>query len=265
MPPILKLTRDILKRSGVVSTFLSSDIFNAMGNQQSTLWTKQEEKAAGNVGQGGQGGRGGQGGHGGKYRRSSLLWAVFSNREEEIDLLLAEKSVDVNAKDHKNNTALHHACLLPDGKGLSMLTKLLDAPGILVNVKNCDGRTPIMVAIARGWTEGVKPLAAVDQVDLGSAEHFARYDSSTVKQPDIVQVLVEANQRRREKRERLVREQRREVSKVLLVGLYKDEGSPLNKLRTPRNVVQDVMPIIWRMLECKKCKNCLVTFPPLLH
>ena len=71
---------------------------------------------------------------------------MFSNREEEIDLLLAEKSVDVNAKDHKNNTALHHACLLPDGKGLSMLTKLLDAPGILVNVKNCDGQTPIMVA-----------------------------------------------------------------------------------------------------------------------
>ena len=33
-----------------------------------------------------------------------MLWAVFSNREEEIDLLLAEKSVDVNAKDHKNNT-----------------------------------------------------------------------------------------------------------------------------------------------------------------
>ena len=193
-----------------------------------------------------------------------MLWAVFSNREEEIDLLLAEKSVDVNAKDHKNNTALHHACLLPAGKGLSMLSKLVGAPGVLLNVKNCDGRTPIMLAIARGWTEGVKLLAAVDQVDLGSAEHFARYDSSTVK-PDIIRVLVEANQRRREKRERLVREQRREVSKVLLVGLYKDEGSPLNKLRTPRNVVQDVMPIIWRMLECKKCKNCLVTFPPLLH
>ena len=133
-----------------------------MGNQQSTLWTKQEEKAAGSVGHGGRGGQGGhggsgghrghggqsgrgdgQGGQGGKYRRSSLLWAVFSNREEEIDLLLTEKSVDVNAKDHKNNTALHHACLLPDGKGLSMLTKLVDAPGVLLNVKNRDGRTPI--------------------------------------------------------------------------------------------------------------------------
>ena len=190
---------------------------------------------------------------------------MFSNREEEIDQLLAEKSVDVNAQDHKNNTALHHACLLPDGKGLSMLSKLVGAPGILLNVKNCDGLTPIMLAIARGWTEGVKLLAAGDQVHLESAEHFGRYNSPTNKQLDIIQVLVEAKQSRREKRERLVREQRRAVSKVLLVGLYKDEGSPLNKLRTPRNVVQDVMPIIWRMLECKKCKNCLVTFPPLLH
>ena len=146
-----------------------------MGNQQSTLWTKQEEKAAGNFGHGDQGGQDGQGGHGGKFRRSSLLWAVFSNREEEIDLLLAEKSVDVNAQDHKNNTALHHACLLPDGKGLSMLTKLVGAPGILLNAKNCDGQTPIMLAIARGWTEGVNLFAAMDQVNLGSAEHFARY------------------------------------------------------------------------------------------
>ena len=131
-----------------------------MGNQQSTLWTKQEEKAADNVGhggqvgqggegggQGGQDGQGGQVGHGGKFRRSSLLWAVFSNREEEIELLLTEKSVDVNAQDHKNNTALHYACLLPDAKGLSMLTKLLAAPGILLSLKNCYGQTPMMVAI----------------------------------------------------------------------------------------------------------------------
>ena len=87
---------------------------------------------------------------------------------------MAQKSVDVNAKDQKDNTALHHACLLP-ARDLSMLTKLLAAPGILFNEKNYDGWTPIMVAIACGWTEGVKLIALVDGVDLGSAEHFARY------------------------------------------------------------------------------------------
>ena len=39
--------------------------------------------------------------------------------------------------------------------------------------------------------------------------------------------------------------------KVLLVGLYKDQDSPLHLLRAPNNVVQDVMPIIWKMLKNK--------------
>ena len=38
---------------------------------------------------------------------------------------------------------------------------------------------------------------------------------------------------------------------MLLVGLYKDQGSPLRLLRAPNNVVQDVMPIIWKMLKNK--------------
>ena len=36
-----------------------------------------------------------------------------------------------------------------------------------------------------------------------------------------------------------------------MVGLYKDQGSPLHLLRAPNNVVQDVMPIIWKMLKNK--------------
>ena len=36
-----------------------------------------------------------------------------------------------------------------------------------------------------------------------------------------------------------------------MVGLYKDQGSPLRLLRAPNNVVQDVMPIIWKMLKNK--------------
>ena len=45
--------------------------------------------------------------------------------------------------------------------------------------------------------------------------------------------------------------------KVLLFGLYKDKDCLLNKLTTPRSVVEDVMPIIWRKLKCSICKNCL--------
>ena len=35
---------------------------------------------------------------------------------------------------------------------------------------------------------------------------------------------------------------------VLLVGLYKDQDSPLQMLRAPNDVMNDVMPIIWRHL-----------------
>ena len=38
---------------------------------------------------------------------------------------------------------------------------------------------------------------------------------------------------------------------MLLVGLYKDQDSPLRLLRAPNNVVQDVMPIIWKMIKNK--------------
>ena len=35
---------------------------------------------------------------------------------------------------------------------------------------------------------------------------------------------------------------------MLLVGLYKDQDSPLQMLRAPNDVMIDVMPIIWRHL-----------------
>ena len=35
---------------------------------------------------------------------------------------------------------------------------------------------------------------------------------------------------------------------MLLVGLYKDQDSPLQMLRAPNDVMNDVMPIIWRHL-----------------
>ena len=46
--------------------------------------------------------------------------------------------------------------------------------------------------------------------------------------------------------------------KVLLVGLYKDQGSPLKMLRSPRMVVQDVMPIIWQKITYNWQVFCLI-------
>ena len=47
------------------------------------------------------------------------------------------------------------------------------------------------------------------------------------------------------------------LCKVLLVGLFKDQGSPLKMLRSPRMVVQDVMPIIWQKITYNWQVFCL--------
>ena len=48
--------------------------------------------------------------------------------------------------------------------------------------------------------------------------------------------------------------------KVLLVGLYKDQETPLKRLRAPNNVVRDVVPIVWDYLTWRwqvGLKHCL--------
>ena len=100
----------------------------------------------------------------GRPSRSSLLWAAYLNRAELIDSLLQQPNVDVNAKDKRGNTALHHACCLPVGNAI--MPKLLAAPGILLNEENRTGKTPIMMAVMWNRIEAVQILAAVDEVDL---------------------------------------------------------------------------------------------------
>jgi len=67
------------------------------------------------------------------------------------------------------------------------------------------------------------------------------------KSPSAEMVAI-LNELRKERRTRWVRRQQNRVSKVLLIGLYKDQDSPLKMLRTPNNVVNEVMSIVWDYL-----------------
>ena len=128
---------------------------------------------------------------GGRSGRSRLLWAAFSNRVELIDSLLLQPNVDVNAKDKRNNTALHHACCLPDGNAI--IAKLLAAPGILLNEENRTGKTPIMMAVMWNRIEAVQILAAVDEVDLDVRDETGKsMEDIAGNNPFKLQVLKEA-------------------------------------------------------------------------
>ena len=163
-----------------------------MLNNENT-WKLEEAKEAGNdlnpVGGGRIVGLGRSSG-------SSLLWAAFSNRVDLIDSLLQQPNVDVNAKDMRGNTALHHACCLPAGNAI--MPKLLATPGILLNEENRKGMTPIVMAAAYKRIEAVQMLAAVDKVDLDVRDRQtgASLEDIAWNRPNMLQVLKEARQRR---------------------------------------------------------------------
>ena len=87
--------------------------------------------------------------------------AIYNDHDEVVDLLLAQAGLEVNAKDCDKNTALHLACF--EDRFQYNLSKLLAVPGILVNERDSNGRTPIMSATK---PEAVLVMAASEDVDL---------------------------------------------------------------------------------------------------
>ena len=99
---------------------------------------------------------------GGFFNRTCLMIAVHNLDEDPfldrvVDLLLAQKGIDVNAKDRYNSTALHIAGAYGN---LATLRKLLAVPGLLLNEKDNGGRTPMMQAVILGKTRAVQLMVA---------------------------------------------------------------------------------------------------------
>ena len=47
---------------------------------------------------------------GGTDNKTCLMWAIIRGNEEMVDVLLEQPSIEVNAKDNNESTALHWAC-----------------------------------------------------------------------------------------------------------------------------------------------------------
>ena len=100
---------------------------------------------------------------GGRDNKICLMWAIYRNQEEVVDMLVEQPTIKVNAKDNNESTALHLAC---QDNNVAILNKLLAFPGILVNKRDVTGCTPIMWAIILGKLYAVRVMAAVEKVDL---------------------------------------------------------------------------------------------------
>jgi len=195
-----------------------------------------------------------------------VMWAVKMNRWKHLKLLLNVPSIDVNIVDNAGHSAVYWAVGVDnieyreeykeeDIEGLKLLLSHPSLTSLTLNQKdNENGDTPVMLAMKKNGVRSlmvVKVLAADPRVDLDTTDkegmslaYLEHGILSKCDRPVTDGVVYQARQRR-EKRRRLIREQQRQVSKVLLDGLY-DPDSPISKLLGVRTEV--VGEIIWQKL-----------------
>merc|ERR1712037_991273 len=182
--------------------------------------------------------------------KSAVHHAVCENNTEVLKLLLNVPNIDVNIVDNNGCSAVHAAverkthdyreCYEEDIEGLKLLLSPPSLTALTLNQKDKHyGETPAMLATRMERCSSrqvvIKLLTADPRIDLGTTDGAGR--SLTYWEWEILNkcgfdetdgVVYQAKQRREERR-RLIREQQRQVSKVLLDGLY-DPDSPISKL-----------------------------------
>jgi len=198
--------------------------------------------------------------------KSAVHHAVCENNIEVLKLLLNVPNIDVNIVDNNGCSAVHAAverktrdyreCYEEDIEGLKLLLSHPSLTALTLNQKDKHyGETPAMLATRMERCSSrqvvIKLLTADPRIDLDTTDGAGR--SLTYWEWEILNkcgfdetdgVVYQAKQRREERR-RLIREQQRQVSKVLLDGLY-DPDSPISKLLGVRTEV--VGEIIWQKL-----------------
>ena len=80
--------------------------------------------------------------------------AAFENRPAVVKTLLQVNDVDLDTGDEYGATALHHAAI----KGHLKIVRLLLAHGADLQLKDTNGRTPLMAATEQGQTAVVELL-----------------------------------------------------------------------------------------------------------
>jgi len=199
--------------------------------------------------------------------KSALHQAVDFNNIEALKLLLGHPLIDVNSVVNSGRGAAENDELklldvtgidfnsgssavwwAVDENNIEVLKLLLSHPSLTALTLNQKGKrygvTPVMLAVRWNSLEILAMLAADPRVDVDTTDREGRSLEEVARNPDTRRVLDEAKQRREEKK-RLIREQKRQVSKVLLDGLY-DSDSPIFKLLGVRRVV--IGEIMWKKM-----------------
>ena len=100
---------------------------------------------------------------------TALHVAAGKGHEEILTLLIEQPAIDAKATEYRGFTILHSACYGTCGPDI--LSRLLTNPDTDPNVKNLDGRTPIMILLQMNYDIDIQrgrlqALVASDKVDL---------------------------------------------------------------------------------------------------
>jgi len=190
--------------------------------------------------------------------KCALHWAVYNKDNEALKLLLNVPNIDVNIVDKHGYSAVHRAVVCGDNiEGLKLLLSHPSLTSLTLNQRErLYGDTPVMLAVKQNSSKHLKVLAADPRVDLDTTDMEGRSLEEVatwwplanpfwIGDRETCQKLVDEIKLKREERRRLIRKQQRQVSKVLLDGLY-DPDSPISKLLGVRMEV--VGEIIWQKL-----------------
>ena len=164
---------------------------------------------------------------------SAVHHTVRIKNNEELKLLLKMPNIDVNIVNNRGWSPLHSAVEKNNIEGLKLLLNHPNLTALSLNHKNSMGYTPVMLAAFYGRLEYRAVLAAEKKRQGIQKEYF-------IQDP-----CKNHNLHHNSDPHRLMRKQQRQVSKVLLDGLY-DSDSPISKLLGIRREV--VGEIIWRKL-----------------
>ena len=102
-------------------------------------------------------------------QETGLMMAVRYNKHSIARLLLEQPTLDLNATDHMEQTALHHAA---QGGNVEVVRLLLTDPRLNIsnaNKKDKFGKTPVMVAMQRNRINVLRELVAHPMIELDTS------------------------------------------------------------------------------------------------
>ena len=108
------------------------------------------------------------------HHKTGLMMAVRHNKHSIARLLLEQPTLDLNATDHIERTALHHAAgamLSSSGNAEGVRLLLADPRLNISNANKTDtfGKTPVMVAMQRNQINVLRELVAHPMIELDTS------------------------------------------------------------------------------------------------